>query len=326
MEETLSNGARRQLRRQLAAYFLATFAISWGIFGSALALGLARSPVVILGVWGPTLSAIIVTAMFYGRDGLKRFFGRIDAAKGLRWFLPLLGFFLVIGLAGHFIGAAAAGIEFDPKFWGWAWVAQVMVMQLLIPGFGEEFGWRGFALQRLQYLMSPFKATLVIAFFHLLWHAPTYWLGQGMHNVPAIWAVCFLLPWTILFTWAYNKSKGSILVSVFFHATMGATLSYTAFLPGEKAVPLSPDLITMAWLPDGLMGPYLGVAALYWVLALYVLSGGFGGLGTPPAFEHPIDERDEKGAVAAQVAMMRRNAHREPRATTSSLDEQGAFD
>jgi len=326
MEETLSNGARRQLRRQLAAYFLATFAISWGIFGSALALGLARSPVVILGVWGPTLSAIIVMAMFYGRDGLKRFFGRIDAAKGLRWFLPLLGFFLVIGLAGHFIGAAAAGIEFDPKFWGWAWVAQVMVMQLLIPGFGEEFGWRGFALQRLQYLMSPFKATLVIAFFHLLWHAPTYWLGQGMHNVPAIWAVCFLLPWTILFTWAYNKSKGSILVSVFFHATMGATLSYTAFLPGEKAVPLSPDLITMAWLPDGLMGPYLGVAALYWVLALYVLSGGFGGLGTPPAFEHPIDERDEKGAVAAQVAMMRRNAHREPRATTSSLDEQGAFD
>jgi uncharacterized protein len=299
MQETLSRNARDQLRRQLAAYFLATFAISWGIFGSALALGLTRSPFVILGVWGPTLSAIIVTAMFYGRDGLKRFFGRIDAAKGLTWFLPLLGFFLVIGLAGHFIGAAAAGVAFDPKFWGWTWVAQVMVMQLLIPGFGEEFGWRGFALQRLQHLMSPFKATLVIFIFHLLWHAPTYWLGQGMHNVPAIWAVFFLLPWTILFTWAYNQSKGSILVSVFFHATMGATLSYTAFLPGEQAVPLSPDLITMAWLPDGLMGPYLGVAALYWVLALYVLRGGFGGLGTPPAFEHPIEECDEKEAIAA---------------------------
>ena len=55
---------------------------------------------------------------------------------------------------------------------------------------------------------------------------------------------------------------------------MGATLSYTAFLPSERVVPLSPGLITMTWLPDGLMGPYLGVAILYWVLANYVLRGG----------------------------------------------------
>ena len=152
-------------------------------------------------------------------------------------------------------------------------------MQLLIPGFGEEFGWRGFALQRLQQLMTPLRATAAIFFFHLLWHAPTYWLGQGMHNVPLVWAVVFLWPWTVLFTWVYNRSNGSILVSVFFHATSGASLSYAAFLPSERVVPITPELITMTWLPDGLMGPYLGVAALYWALAVYVLRGGFGGLG-----------------------------------------------
>lgn len=288
MEEAISSHGKGQLRRQLAIYFLTTFTLSWGIFGCALAFGFAQSPVVILGIWGPTLSAIIVTAIFYGPDGLKRFIGRLDAKEGLKWFLPLLVFFLLIGLTGRLIGSAVAGIEFDPEFWGWAWVVQVMVTQLLIVGLGEEFGWRGFALQRLQLITTPFKATLVIAFFHLLWHAPTYWLGQGMHNVPAIWATSFLLPWTILFTWAYNRSNGSILVSVFFHATMGATLSYTAFLPSERVVPVSPDLITMIWLPDGLMGPYLGVAAIYWILALWVLAGGFGGLGTPPRFEHPV--------------------------------------
>ena len=291
MDETLSRNAQGQLRLQLAAYFLTTFAVSWGIFAGALAFDLAQSPIVILGVWGPSLSAIIVTAAFYGRDGLKRFFARFNAREGLRWFLPLLGFFLVIGLTGHFIGSAAAGIEFNAHFWGWAWAAQVMIAQLLIAGLGEEFGWRGFALQRLQHLMTTFRATLVIAFFHLLWHAPTYWLAQGMHNVPTIWAISFLLPWTVLFTWAYNRSNGSILVSIFFHATSGAALSYAAFLPSEQAIPISTDLITMTWLPDGLMGPYLGVAALYWVLALYVLRGGFGGLGTPPQFEHPIEAR-----------------------------------
>mgnify|MGYP001555497745 CR=1 FL=1 len=291
MGKALTKQAQVQLRRQLVAFFLATFAFSWAIFGSALTFGFADSPIVILGVWGPSLAAVVVTAFFYGKDGLKRFFGRLNFKRGLKWFLPLLGFFLFIGLAGGVIGAAATGAEYNPKFWGWAWVAQVMVMQLLIAGMGEEFGWRGFALQRLQHMMTPLKATLVIAFFHLLWHTPTYWLGQGIHNVPAIWMVFFLLPWTILFTWAYNKSNGSILVSIFFHATMGATLSYTAFLPSERAVPLSPELITMTWLPDGLMGPYLGVAVLYWVLAIYVLRGGFGGLGTPPVFEHPVEER-----------------------------------
>lgn len=291
MERALSKRAQGQLRRQLTAFFLTTLVFSWGVFGAALAFDFTQSPIVILGVWGPSLSAIVITALFYGKGGLKRFFGRFNTREGLKWFLPLLGFFLAIGFVGGFIGSVAAGLEFDPRFWGWAWVAQVLVMQLLIPGFGEEFGWRGFALQRLQHLMTPLKATVVIAFFHLLWHAPTYWLGQGMHNVPAIWAVFFILPWTILFTWAYNKSKGSILVSIIFHGTMGATLSYTAFLPPEREVSVSPDLITMTWLPDGLMGPYLGVAVLYWVLALYVLGGGFGGLGTPPEFEHPIDQR-----------------------------------
>jgi membrane protease YdiL (CAAX protease family) len=289
MAEALSQHAQGQLKRQLVAYFLATFAFSWGIFAAALALGFAQSPIVILGVWGPTLSAMAVTAVFYGKGGLKRFLGRTHIRKGLQWFLPLLGFFLVLGLTGGFIGAAATGIEFDPKFWGWAWAAQVMMTQLLIAGAGEEFGWRGFALHRLQHLMTPIKATLVIAFFHLLWHAPTYWLGQGMHNVPAIWAAVFIVPWTILFTWAYNRSNGSILVSIFFHATSGAALSYTAFLPSDHVVPITPDLITMTWLPDGLLGPYLGVAGLYWVLAIYVLRGGFGGLGIAPRFEHPLE-------------------------------------
>ena len=286
MKTTLTQDVRGQLRRQLLTYFVTTFAISWGIFGAALAFGFANSPVVILGVWGPTLTAIILTAGFHGKSGLKRFFGRFNAREGIKWFLPLLGFFLAIGLAGHFVGSIVTGIEFDAEFWGWAWVAQVITAQFVIAGMGEEFGWRGFALQRLQHLVTPLRATIIVAFFHLLWHAPTYWLGQGMHNVPAIWAAFFILPWSILFTWAYNRSGGSILVSVLFHATSGAALSYTAFLPGENEIPISPELITMAWLPDGLMGPYIGVAALYWLVAIYVLCGGFGGLGTPPEFEH----------------------------------------
>ena len=78
MGNTMTQQAQAQLRRQLVVFFLATFAFSWSIFGSALAFGFAESPIVILGVWGPSLAGIVVTAIFDGKDGLKRFFGRLN--------------------------------------------------------------------------------------------------------------------------------------------------------------------------------------------------------------------------------------------------------
>jgi len=50
MKESLSQEPQKRLRRQLAAYFTATFAFSWGIFGGAMAFDFAQSPFVILGV------------------------------------------------------------------------------------------------------------------------------------------------------------------------------------------------------------------------------------------------------------------------------------
>ena len=196
----------------------------------------------------------------------------------------LLGFF-IIGISGRFLWSLMSDADFLPGFYGFGWVATVIISQFIIAGMGEEFGWRGFGLQRLQQLYSPLKASLIIAFFHLFWHAPTYWLGQGMHNVPAIWAVLFLTPWTILFTWAYNKSGGSIMVSVLFHSMMGATLTFCAFLPSESVVPITPDLITKLWIGDGIMGAYVMVVAIYWLLALIVIKNGF---GKAPEFEHKL--------------------------------------
>ena len=66
-------------------------------------------------------------------------------------------------------------------------VAIIIVTQLLIAGMGEEFGWRGFALQRLQHIMPPIKATLVIALFYLLWHAPASaaWAPHLSSSIPS---------------------------------------------------------------------------------------------------------------------------------------------
>jgi len=96
---------------------------------------------------------------------------------------------------------------------------------------GEETGWRGFALPRLQAGTSPFIASLILAFFWAPWHfflwqaegkpvfSMQYWVEQYVGLIPA----------TFLIVWLYNRSRGSILVAGFAHAAANTAF---AFLPG----------------------------------------------------------------------------------------------
>jgi membrane protease YdiL (CAAX protease family) len=95
---------------------------------------------------------------------------------------------------------------------------------------GEEAGWRGFALPRLQSLTNPLMACLVINIFWPLWHLFP-WMAEGRPVFsPGFWAQTYLelLPGTVILGWFYNRSKGSILVAGIAHAA--ANTAY-AFFP-----------------------------------------------------------------------------------------------
>lgn len=65
-----------------------------------------------------------------------------------------------------------------------------------------------------------------------------------MHNVPFIYVVAFVFPWTYVFNWLYNKSGGSLVFAVGFHAISNASLSIVSFMPWESEFPLTPKLLT----------------------------------------------------------------------------------
>ena len=131
-------------------------------------------------------------------------------------------------------------------------------------------GWRGFALPRLQKHFSPTIAVVILGLVHLFWHLPTYWLGTGIHNVPLVYIFLFILPWTMLFNWLYNRSNGSLIFAVSFHAITNASLSLFRFLPSERDVPIDTSLLTKLSLPAELGGPYLSVMAVYTIVAFTI--------------------------------------------------------
>ncbi len=258
-------------------FFALTYTFSWTVFYLGWRTGI--EPLLLLGVWGPTLSALALTLLFYGRSGILQMLRRFGRVRiGVQWWALLL----LLPASIHFVGIALwqliSGGPVDvyvtpPQYWPGA-----IIPSILIAGLGEELGWRGYALPRLQTSVTPLAAALILGITHIFWHMPTYWLGQGIHNVPALWVFGFGVPWTIIFVWLYNKSGGSLLFAVGFHAISNASLSIVRFMPLDREVPITPELITRLELPADLAGPYLIVICVYWIAALLVIA--LGGLKT----------------------------------------------
>jgi uncharacterized protein len=92
---------------------------------------------------------------------------------------------------------------------------------------GEEVGWRGFALPRLQAHTSPLTASLILAFFWVPWHF-MLWKAQGEPVMTwNFWlgsnSLLIVLS-SVISAWFFNRSKGSILVAGIDHAAENSTV------------------------------------------------------------------------------------------------------
>lgn len=103
-------------------------------------------------------------------------------------------------------------------------LVQSFLWALLFGGpLNEEFGWRGFALPRLQHRFSPLVASLIIGTLWGLWHVPLHFMNA--YGGGAFGAILRIqeIPRAVIFTWLYNRSKGSLLVMLLLHASINTT-------------------------------------------------------------------------------------------------------
>jgi membrane protease YdiL (CAAX protease family) len=104
---------------------------------------------------------------------------------------------------------------------------------VLLNGFGEEVGWRGFAVPTLMPRLGPLGAALAIAPVWALWHLPYFFLLASYQSFNAFTMVGFLVGMaygSVVLTWLYLGTGGSILAVAIWHglfnmatATTGAT-------------------------------------------------------------------------------------------------------
>jgi membrane protease YdiL (CAAX protease family) len=94
---------------------------------------------------------------------------------------------------------------------------------LIFFGFGEEIGWRGFALATLQRRFHPFAATFIVTGIWAIWHVPLFFFSPGMMALGAGGVVGWLfslVTGSFLLTLLFNRAGGSVLIAACFHAAM----------------------------------------------------------------------------------------------------------
>ena len=214
-------------RSALLIFFVASLGFSAVIALVTHATG--NEKIAILIPLSPSLIAIIITVSGSGRRGLRAMFeGRLVGGLNLGWSLVALLLFPAVAAAALLIHSLFGGPE--PGLRTTALIPQVIVILLI--SLGEEFGWRGFALPRLQERFSALNASLLLGLVWGFWHFPGFLIGTG---VPSDMPFAMFLYWivlaTILMTWVYNHTGGSILSAILMHSAGNAAFNYLPLLP-----------------------------------------------------------------------------------------------
>lgn len=243
-------------RHQFALFLVLTFVLSWFPWYAGIA------PEVM--AMGPSLAAFILVLVVGGKRGLLdllRPFGRWRAKLGY-WVLAICGpaVLYAIGLGVHLLlgGAAPPFTMIREEL---SLIPLYLVMVVLMPWngpVGEEFGWRGFALPRLQNKYGPLTASLAIGTIWGVWHLPSLFAPQGVLGaMTAALGLGFLIPYTlgtiantIIMTWLYNRTNASALIAgIVWHAAINfwapvllSDLSLVAAREGTHLPTIAPAL------------------------------------------------------------------------------------
>ncbi len=228
------------------------------LFLFAMALGAAPLALVAAKVLPPgfnqlsALSAsaagILLAGMEGGKESVKDLLRRALIWRvNMGWWLFVLLFPAVLTVSSLYLAGAWKG-----KAVGFAGVGPLynlvplFLFLVVFAGLGEEFGWRGFAVPRLQVRHSAFVTSLGIGVLHSLWHTPLFFVeGVSQHEIAQqIGFLPSFLGYTVLVTagavqstWLFNNSKGSVLLVAVYHGALNSWNGYIDIYRGQMAGP-----------------------------------------------------------------------------------------
>ena len=218
------------------------------IFGTApifaVATGLLPPAASQLGALSSSLAAVVLVVVEGRKGGLRELLGRgLIWRVGIWWWAFAVFFMIVPSVAGLYLYNLLGGPAVDWSGLGPLYTVVPMFIFLTIAaGIGEEFGWRGFLLPRLQTRHNALVSGLIVGVAWATWHIPLFFIkGTSQYEqqlqgglLPAILGyAAFVIAQSVQFTWLFNNTRGSVLLAAVFHGASNAWAGYIDIYRGH---------------------------------------------------------------------------------------------
>ncbi|HUM89687.1 MAG TPA: CPBP family intramembrane metalloprotease [Prolixibacteraceae bacterium] len=238
-------------RTLLSRYFLVTFCWSWIIWISAALLCKAgtlgdqpadkviKTVVLVLGAFGPMVGALVAVRAEKNKGEvglyLKRFLSFNIGYKAfifpllilcgttlLAWFLPSL-----------------FGYEKISMLLPSAWVFVPYLVAMMIFGGGqEEFGWRAYALPKLEESLGYWKSNILLGTIWAVWHLPLWFIpGSSQQFMHFVGFLMLTVGYSLLFSWFRKLAGGKPFSGLYVHGLANAFIPLFPILIMQQGTP-----------------------------------------------------------------------------------------
>ncbi len=223
-------------RHPLIWFFVLAYLFTWLIWGTSIlqAQGLLsfHIPSALVFWIGLTLAAYLTAALSGGWPAVRDLLARLIRWRvGALWYAvallltPLLALLAI--LVSALFGAAPQIGALLPA----AAIPGQLLFGIFFFTLTEETAWRGFALPRLQGRFNALAAGLILGALWALWHLPLWFIPASFQaTLPYTGFFLLTVAQSVLFSWLFNHTHGSVLLAGLFHASADVAIPYFGVL------------------------------------------------------------------------------------------------
>jgi len=254
-----SSSAHTNLRAQVQRHPVVAFTVlaytwSWAWWLPFVLRGEAVTPgdpwpTHLIGLLGPAMAALVVSSVAGGGDGIRALVGSV-----VRW--RVSPWWYVVAAATIGIGLVVAAVRDGGLAWNDAstysgtpnlGLGLTFLLVLVVNGFGEETGWRGFLADRLLHRHGLVASSLTVTAVWGLWHLPLFFLVESLRGLGVALAgwVFGLACGSLVLTWIYRNAGRSILVVALLHTSYNFA-SGTPLMDGVPAATITTAVMLLA--------------------------------------------------------------------------------
>lgn len=232
----MKNRRKHMSDQYLLLFFLLTLLWTWICGFVPVIFGFTGTPVgsflFYFGGGAPSVVALFLVFFTYPKKKIKDYFHRCFSFKYMGWKWPLITIcvFSVITIISLFIGVGLLRYDMPTMDFIHAIIDNplmllfVLIISLISGPLNEEFGWRGYALDKLLVRFGSLGASAILGFIWGIWHLPWYFTpGQAQYNLlqdSVFHAIMFIPSVMMLSSWVtfvYIKTQRSILAGALVH-------------------------------------------------------------------------------------------------------------